>query len=225
VRHWLFVVLLFSQNLVADDQQDIMAQYQPVFSQFSQQLISEQAVFKRDPDRYWSWVDALLVPLWSRQASIKQLANPKHLEVLTNEQTIQFNAVLDRTMQRYAFEILDSYSGQRFEIQKIEFDKDDPRFATLVVTAIWDNFPDLDIDLMLVNENDTWRFYNIRYGWFSYIGTKKWAYRRGLSASNFAAFMDKLDAKNRRHFQSMCQHVERQKSELCRGWMQRIATM
>ncbi len=223
MRLLLMVFLLFSALLNAAPREEIVLTYDTFLQQFSTTLQENQQAFAADPDTYWAMVQAKVIPLWSRRESLEGLATADKVNALMPEQLDRLNAILDRTVQRYAFEILDSYSGQRFVLNEVEFDDNNPQLAVLDVTAVWDNFPDLDIELMLVDEGDAWRFYNIRYGWFSYIGTKKWSYRRGLTPQRFDAFAESLAKKNRRHFADMCRNDTVRGSETCHYWQDRTS--
>jgi ABC-type transporter MlaC component len=207
----------------ASPEEDILATYQPMLASFNTALAEDAALFKDSPDDYWSFFQEVVLPLWSRQASLKGLAGDEKVAALLPQQQAALNDILDRTVQRYAFEVLESYSGQSFVLNKVVIDSDNTDQAVLDITAQWPNFPDLDIELMLVNEAGTWRFYNIRYGWFSYIGTKKWAYRRGLVPKRFEAFAAHLEAKNRRHFAAMCEPQILRGSDICSDWLARMS--
>ncbi len=210
-------------HLAAEPVQTILSQYQPVITKFNDELQNHQGRFNGDPDSYWQWMSDHFVPLWSKQESLRQLSSEKQLSSLSTEQSRQLSSNVDATMQRYAFEILENYSGQTFVINKVELDDENPSYATLIMTAEWDNFPDLEIDLLLVNEANNWRFYDLKYGWFSYIGTKKWSYRRGLKKTRFDSFMATLAGKNQKYFNDMCARQELQKSMLCQVWMRQDA--
>lgn len=223
MRLLLLATLLLSGLVHAAPREDIVPTYKAFLQQFSTALQENQQAFVDDPDSYWAMVQTQVVPLWSRRASLEGLATAEKVAALTPDQLDKLNGILDRTVQRYAFEILDSYSGQRFVLNDVVFDDNNPQLAVLDVTAVWDNFPDLDIELMLVDEGDAWRFYNIRYGWFSYIGTKKWSYRRGLAPQRFDAFAESLAKKNRRHFADMCRSDTVRGSNVCLYWQDRTS--
>lgn len=207
----------------AGPEEDILATYQPMLESFNAALAEDTDFFKNSPDDYWSFFGQVVLPLWSRQASLDGLAGAEKVAALSPQQQETLNGILDRTVQRYAFEVLESYSGQSFVLNNVVLDSGNADLAVLDITAQWPNFPDLDIELMLVNEAGTWRFYNIRYGWFSYIGTKKWGYRRGLEPQRFEAFMARLEAKNRRHFAAMCEPQALRDSDICRDWLGRVS--
>lgn len=217
------VVICTTMGVSAGPEDDIRAVYQPMLESFSTALAEDSALFNDSPDDYWSFFGQVVLPLWSRQASLEGLAGTAKVAALLPHQQATLNGVLDRTVQRYAFEVLQHYSGQSFVLNNVEIDSDNPALAVLDITAQWPNFPDLDIELMLVNEAGDWRFYNIRYGWFSYIGAKKWGYRRGLSPSHFEAFTQRLEEKNRRHFSLMCKPESLRDSDICRDWLDRLS--
>ena len=223
MRLLLLLSLMLSALVSAAPREDVVPNYEAFLQQFSTALQENQEVFKDDPDSYWAMVQAQVVPLWSRRASLEGLATAEKVAALTPDQLSRLHAILDRTVQRYAFEILESYSGQQFVLNNVVFDDNSPQLAVLDITAVWDNFPDLDIELMLVDEGDAWRFYNIRYGWFSYIGTKKWSYRRGLAPQRFDEFAESLSKKNRRHFTDMCRSDNVQGSNVCLYWQDRTS--
>lgn len=223
MRLLLLATLLLSGLVHAAPREDIVPTYKAFLQQFSTALQENQHAFVDDPDSYWAMVQTQVVPLWSRRASLEGLATADKVAALTPDQLDKLNGILDRTVQRYAFEILDSCSGQRFVLNDVVFDDNNPKLAVLEVTAVWDNFPDLDIELMLVDEGDAWRFFNIRYGWFSYIGTKKWSYRRGLAPQRFDAFAESLAKKNRRHFAGMCRSDTVRDSNVCLYWQDRTS--
>lgn len=220
VIFWL--ALCWGMALNAAPREDILPTYEALLNQFGAALAQKGDHYKQDPDAYWAMVQDLVVPLWSKRASLEGLATAEKVAALSEAQQQSLDGILDRTVQRYAFEILDNYSGQRFVINDVTFDEHEPGRAVLDMTAVWDNFPDLDIELMLIDEGDMWRFYNIRYGWFSYIGAKKWAYRRGLSPERFDAFSTGLANKNRRHFQTLCNNEFVRSSQLCQNWHDRL---
>jgi len=220
MRFIISLVFVSWMSLVqASTEEDIWQTYSHFLDGFSGDLASKSELYKESPDTYWAMVQQRVLPLWSKKASIEGLATRAKLDDLSPTQRQQLDAVLDATVQRYAFEILDNYSGQRFVLNKLVRDDEFPEFAVLEITAVWDNFPDLDIELMLINEDDQWRFYNIRYGWFSYIGAKKWSYRRGLVSARFDSFLEGLANKNRRHFAAMCAATLVQTSQICHEWI------
>lgn len=224
MRFGLFIfILLCSCAANAVPRERIESTYQALLNTFSKELAERADVYKQDPDAYWLMVQRVVLPLWSRQASLEGLATPEKVSALSHHQRLILNTVLDQTVQRYAFEILDNFSGQQFVLNTVTFDASRPNIAVLDITAVWNNFPDLDIELMLVDEGDVWRFYNIRYGWFSYIGAKKWSYRRGLSASRFDDFIAALAKKNQRYFTDLCQREVVMSSQVCLEWHDRFA--
>jgi ABC-type transporter MlaC component len=217
------MILLCSCAVNASPRESITATYRALLNEFSAELAERQELYKQDPDAYWLMVQRVVVPLWSRLASLEGLATLEKVSALNHHQRHRLNTVLDQTVQRYAFEILDNFSGQQFVLNHVSFEASRPNLAVLDITAVWNNFPDLDIELMLVDEGDAWRFYNIRYGWFSYIGAKQWSYRRGLSPSRFDDFIATLAKKNQRYFTDLCRNETLTSSQVCLEWHDRLS--
>ena len=104
---------------VKDAKQSVTAEFEQLFVSVTDQLSNRQDKYINDPIAYHAFLVSTVVELWDSSSTTRALLGKKHYESLAKEQKSALISAVDETLIRYAFEGLESYSGQVFKVDDV----------------------------------------------------------------------------------------------------------
>ena len=209
---WAITILLTSSVVVASvapqrldtEEQKVESRFVPLFSVVTEQLSTRQADFLLDPPAYNRFIDTNVKSLWDTFSTTSALIGKARFKGLTADDRQALVAAVDNTLLRYAFEGLENYGGQVFEVVDVAVNKGGTMgwVQVLMESPI---IPDLHLDLLIkrTSEGD-WSAVDVRFKGITYVSIKKHEFREIIEEQGVSALIDSLNSKNRDYFRDIC---------------------
>ncbi len=204
---WLGCVTLVGLVAVApvhaDTEQAIHAQFSTLFKHITQELSAGQEAYLRDPQAYEAFVNRRLKSSWDVASTTRALVGKSVFDVLAPELRNSLVNAIDRTLVRYAFEGLEKYSGQTFDVVDLVVNQEAGMgwVQLLVQSPV---FPDVNLDLLIKrNSSGDWKAVDVRFQGITYVMIKKREYRQIIEQQGIAALIEQLAQANQEFFNNL----------------------
>ena len=209
---WAITMLLTSSVVVASaapqsldtEEQRVESRFVPLFSVVTEQLSTRQADYLLDPSAYNRFIDANVKSLWDTSSTTSALIGKTRFKGLTAANKQALVAAVDNTLLRYAFEGLENYGGQVFEVVDVAVNKGGTMgwVQVLMESPI---IPDLHLDLLIKRTSEgNWSAVDVRFKGITYVSIKKHEFREIIEEQGVTALIDSLNNKNRDYFRDIC---------------------
>ena len=167
---WAVTMLLTSSMVVASaapqsldtEEQLVESRFVPLFSVVTEQLSTRQADYLLDPSAYNRFIDTNVKSLWDTSSTTSALIGKTRFKGLMADDRQALVAAVDDTLLRYAFEGLENYGGQVFEVVDVVVNKGGTMgwVQVLMESPI---IPDLHLDLLIKRTSEgNWRAVDVR---------------------------------------------------------------
>ena len=188
-----------------DAKQSVTAEFEQLFVSVTDQLSNRQDKYINDPIAYHAFLVSTVVELWDSSSTTRALLGKKHYESLAKEQKSALISAVDRTLIRYAFEGLESYSGQVFKVDDVVINEE-KGMGWVQVLMVSPVIPDINLDLLIKrNSQGNWRAVDVRVKGITYVAIKKHGYREVFEEKGFDSLLVNLSAKNDEYFNVVCE--------------------
>ena len=194
----------FSISLVhANTEQAIRAQFSSLFKLVTQELGSNQATYLRDAQAYEAFIDTRVKSSWDVASTARALVGKSVFDTLAPDIRQSLVGAVDRTLVRYAFEGLDKYSGQTFDVVDLVVNQEAGMgWVQLLVQSPL--IPDVNLDLLIKrNVSNEWKAVDIRFQGITYVMIKKREYRAIIEKQGIAALIEQLVQANQAFFNNL----------------------
>ena len=182
----------------------IIEQFQPLFTAITAELGVNKARYLTEPAAYYALVDRYLRPRWDTASTASALVGRNYFESLSTAEQSALTAAVDSTLVRYAFEGLEHYSGQRFDIADIVV-SDGAAMGWVQVLMESPIIPDINLDVLIKQgDKDDWKAVDIRFKGITYVSIKKHSFREIIAESGLQALIGDLQGKNAAYFKVIC---------------------
>ena len=214
-KHALILVLSLTTMLLpsamalpADKQQAeeqrVENRFAPLFEAITEQLSTRQAYFMADPVAYHLFIDRHVRSLWDTESTTSALIGKAQFMSLSPQNKQALIAAVDNTLLRYAFEGLEYYGGQAFEVVDVAVNQT----ATLGwVQVLMESpiIPDLHLDLLIKRTpQGQWSGVDVRFKGIAYVSIKKHEFREIIEQQGMIGLIESLEAKNSEFFKEIC---------------------
>ena len=188
-----------------DAKQSVTAEFEQLFVSVTDQLSNRQDKYINDPIAYHAFLVSTVVELWDSSSTTRALLGKKHYESLAKEQKSALISAVDETLIRYAFEGLESYSGQVFKVDDVVINEE-KGMGWVQVLMVSPVIPDINLDLLIKrNPQGDWRAVDVRVKGITYVAIKKHGYREIFKEKGFDSLLVNLSDKNDEYFKVVCE--------------------
>ena len=208
----LMLAISVSANELGDELSDTKVARQSVTDKFEQlfvsvtdQLSNRQDKYIKDPIAYYAFLTSTVVELWDSSSTTRALLGKKHYESLAKDQKSALISAVDETLIRYAFEGLESYSGQVFKVDDVVINEK-KGMGWVQVLMVSPVIPDINLDLLIKRTpQGEWKAVDVRVKGITYVAIKKHRYREIFEEKGFDSLLVNLSAKNNEYFTMSCE--------------------
>ena len=195
--------LVCTTPVYADSEQAIRTQFSNLFKLITQELGASQATYLRDAQAYEAFIDARVKSSWDVASTARALVGKSVFDTLAPEIRQSLVSAVDRTLVRYAFEGLDKYSGQTFDVVDLVVNQEAGMgWVQLLVQSPL--IPDVNLDLLIKrNLSNEWKAVDIRFQGITYVMIKKREYRAIIEQQGIAALIAQLVQANQAFFNNL----------------------
>ena len=188
-----------------DAKQSVTAEFEQLFVSVTDQLSNRQDKYINDPIAYHAFLMSTVVELWDSSSTTRALLGKKHYESLAKEQRSALISAVDETLIRYAFEGLESYSGQVFKVDDVVINEK-KGMGWVQVLMVSPVIPDINLDLLIKRTpQGEWKAVDVRVKGITYVAIKKHGYREIFEEKGFDSLLVNLSAKNNEYFTMSCE--------------------
>ena len=195
--------LVSAAPVYADSEQAIRTQFSNLFKLITQELSTSQAIYLRDAQAYEAFIDARVKSSWDVASTARALVGKSVFDTLAPEIRQSLVNAVDRTLVRYAFEGLDKYSGQTFDVVDLVVNQEAGMgWVQLLVQSPL--IPDVNLDLLIKrNLSKEWKAVDIRFQGITYVMIKKREYRAIIEQQGIATLIEQLVQANQAFFNNL----------------------
>ena len=210
----IVLIMMSAISAVADElpnpkdvRQSVIDEFEQLFVSVTDQLSNRQDKYVNDPIAYHAFLMSTVVELWDSSSTTRALLGKKHYESLAKEQRIELISAVDETLIRYAFEGLESYSGQVFKVDDVVINEE-KGMGWVQVLMVSPVIPDINLDLLIKRTpQGDWRAVDVRVKGITYVAIKKHWYREIFEEKGFDSLLVNLSDKNDEFFKAVCESV------------------
>ena len=182
----------------------ISSQFAPLFDAITEELSQNQARYIANPSAYAEFINLRVKSLWDVSSTTSALVGKAAFVALEPAQQTDLVEAIDRTLMRYAFEGLENYTAQIFDVVDVAVNAEN----TLGWVQVRMRSPvlmDFNLDLLIKRtEEDVWKGVDVRFKGITYVSIKKHEYRRIMKKRGVAGLIETLDHKNTEFFTKVC---------------------
>ena len=192
------------EKLPLSAEKTVLNSFDPLFERVTLELSKNQQRYLADPVAYHQFVNRVVKPLWDSESTSSALIGRASFEQLKDVDRLALVDAVDTTLRRYAFEGLDHYSGQRFQVIDVVVN---PRVGMGWVQVLMESslIPDLHLDVLIKQfSTDSWKAVDVRFKGITYVAIKKHKFRKIVAEKGIQALIDELQAKNHEYFTEIC---------------------
>ena len=210
------ITMMFGMSVVAselahelpnpkDARQSVIDEFEKLFVSVTDQLSNRQDKYINHPIAYHAFLVSTVVELWDSSSTTRALLGKKHYESLAKEQKSALINAVDETLIRYAFEGLESYSGQVFKVDDVVINQE-KGMGWVQVLMVSPVIPDINLDLLIKRTpQGDWRAVDVRVKGITYVAIKKHGYREIFEEKGFDSLLMNLSDKNKEYFNVVCE--------------------
>ena len=193
-----------TQVAVSDQSQLVKQQFKPLFDQVTAQLAKDKQHFLDNPIAYHEFISRTLQPLWDVDSTTSALIGRKGFEQLDTLQQSELVQAVSDTLIRYAFEGLEYYSGQQFQVVDAVLNQQST-LGWIQVLMVSPVIPDITLDVLIKQaEPDIWKAVDVRVKGITYVAVKKHTFRETIKEQGVTTLITELQQKNREYFTELC---------------------
>lgn len=185
-------------------EKSVLKSFDPLFDRVTLELSKNQQRYLDDPVAYHQFVNLVVKPLWDSRSTSSALIGRTSFEQLKEADRLALVDAVDNTLRRYAFEGLEHYSGQRFQVVDVVVNS---RVGMGWVQVLMESslIPDLHLDVLIKQlDVDSWKAVDVRFKGITYVAVKKHKFRKIVAEKGIQALIDELQTKNREYFMEIC---------------------
>ena len=207
VKFWLSSLVILSLISVApvhaESEQAVQAQFSSLFKLVTQELGVNQATYLADAQAYEAFIDTHVKSSWDVASTARALVGKSVFDTLAPDIRQSLVSAVDRTLVRYAFEGLDKYSGQTFDVVDLVVNQEAGMgWVQLLVQSPL--IPNVNLDLLIKrNDSHQWKAVDIRFQGITYVMIKKREYRAIIEQQGIAALIEQLVQANQAFFNNL----------------------
>lgn len=195
---------------VTDTEQKIASQFAPLFRTVTQELSENQAMYLENPSAYADFINSRVKSRWDVASTTSALIGKSRFLSLSQSEQGSLVAAVDRTLMRYAFEGLEHYTAQIFDVVDVVVNEK----GTLGWVQVRMQSPvlmDLNLDLLTKRtDQGQWRAVDVRFKGITYVSIKKHEFRSIIEEDGVAALIETLNQKNTEFFTTLCSQSSKQ---------------
>ena len=195
---------------VTDTEQKIASQFAPLFRTVTQELSDNQAMYLENPSAYADFINSRVKSRWDVASTTSALIGKSRFLSLSQSEQGSLVAAVDRTLMRYAFEGLEHYTAQIFDVVDVVVNEK----GTLGWVQVRMQSPvlmDLNLDLLIKRtDQGQWRAVDVRFKGITYVSIKKHEFRSIIEEDGVAALIETLNQKNTEFFTTLCSQSSKQ---------------
>lgn len=197
--------LVSSSSDALDSKQTVTNEFQQLFASVTKQLSNRQEKYINDPIAFHVFLTSTVIGLWDSSSTTRALVGRKNYEGLRQKQRTALINAVNKTLIRYAFEGLESYSGQKFEVDDVVINEE-KGMGWVQVLMVSPVIPDINLDLLIKRiSGGVWRAVDVRVKGITYVAIKKNKYRDMLEEKGFDSLLMNLADKNNEYFMIVCE--------------------
>jgi ABC-type transporter MlaC component len=193
-----------SSTSAENDKEAVASQFAPLFTAITQELSENQAKYLMNPVAYADFINTKVKPNWDTASTTSALVGRAQFLALQPQDQGRLVAAVDLTLMRYAFEGLEHYSAQIFDVVNVVINKQ----GTLGWVQVRMQSPillDLNLDLLIKRSaTDGWNAVDVRFKGITYVAIKKHEYRRIIKQGGVEGLIETLNQKNTDFFAGVC---------------------
>jgi ABC-type transporter MlaC component len=182
----------------------ISSQFAPLFDAITEELSQNQARYIANPSAYAEFINLRVKSLWDVSSTTSALVGKTAFVALKPAQQLDLIEAVDRTLMRYAFEGLENYTAQIFDVVDVAVNAE----STLGWVQVRMQSPvlmDLNLDLLIKrNDAGVWKGVDVRFKGITYVSIKKHEFRKIMEQQGIKALIDSLKTKNSEYFHVIC---------------------
>ena len=195
---------------VTDTEQKIASQFAPLFRTVTQELSENQAMYLENPSAYADFINSRVKSRWDVASTTSALIGKSRFLALSQAEQGSLVAAVDRTLMRYAFEGLEHYTAQIFDVVDVVVNEK----GTLGWVQVRMQSPvlmDLNLDLLIKRtDQEQWKAVDVRFKGITYVSIKKHEFRSIIEQDGVAALIQTLNQKNTEFFTALCSQSSKQ---------------
>jgi len=192
------------EKKLQSEEQLVESRFVPLFASITDQLSTRQAHYLMDPSAYNLFLDTNVRSLWDTSSTTSALIGKARFIGLKPSDRQALVSAVDNTLVRYAFEGLEHYGGQTFEVVDVAVNKS-ATMGWVQVLMKSPIIPDLHLDLLIKrNSGGDWNAVDIRFKGITYVAVKKHEFRKIIEQQGVTALIDSLKRKNSDYFRDIC---------------------
>jgi ABC-type transporter MlaC component len=195
---------------VTNTEQKIASQFAPLFRTVTQELSENQAVYLTNPSAYADFINSRVKSRWDVASTTSALIGKSRFKALSQVEQSSLVAAVDRTLMRYAFEGLEHYTAQIFDVVDVVVN-DKGTLGWVQVRMQSPVLPDLNLDLLIKRtDQNQWKAVDVRFKGITYVSIKKHEFRSIIDEGGVAALVQALNQKNTEFFTALCSQSPKQ---------------
>jgi ABC-type transporter MlaC component len=193
-----------------DTEQRIASQFAPLFRAVTQELSENQAMYLDNPSAYAEFINSRVKARWDVASTTSALIGKSRFLSLSQSEQGGLVAAVDQTLMRYAFEGLEHYTAQIFDVVDVVINEK----GTLGWVQVRMQSPvllDLNLDLLIKRtDQHQWKAVDVRFKGITYVSIKKHEFRSIIEEGGVAALIQTLNQKNTEFFTTLCSQSSKQ---------------
>ena len=201
---------VLAANVFTETEESIANQFAPLFQVVTRELSENQAMYLNNPSAYADFINTRVKSRWDVASTTSALIGKSRFLSLSQVEQGSLVAAVDRTLMRYAFEGLEHYTAQVFDVVDVVVNQQ----GTLGWVQVRMQSPillDLNLDLLIKRtENANWKAVDVRFKGITYVSIKKHEYRDIIEKDGVTALIETLNQKNAEFFNDVCRQASPQ---------------
>ena len=182
----------------------ISSQFIPLIDAITEELSQNQASYIANPTAYAEFINLRVKSQWDLSSTTSALVGKAVFVALEPGEQVDLLDALDRTLMRYAFEGLENYTAQIFDVVNVAVNAEN-NLGWVQVRMQSPALIDLNLDLLIKRtEEGVWKGVDVRFKGITYVSIKKYEYRRIMKRRGVAGLIETLEKKNAEFFAEVC---------------------
>jgi len=202
---------VLAANAFTETEESIANQFAPLFQVVTRELSENQAMYLNNPSAYADFINTRVKSRWDVASTTSALIGKSRFLSLSQVEQGSLVAAVDRTLMRYAFEGLEHYTAQVFDVVDVVVNE----MGTLGWVQVRMQSPvllDLNLDLLIKRtEQNQWKAVDVRFKGITYVSIKKHEFRSIIEEGGVAALIETLNQKNTEFFTALCSQSSKQR--------------
>lgn len=199
----------------SDAKATLFRQYQPIVNAVSKQLTLHHQTYKQDPKAYQQFLDQYVRPHWDASSTAKALIGIENYKALKINNRQKLEEAVEKTLVRYAFEGINLYSSQQFQLVDVAI-SDSGKMGWVQVLMRSKIIPDLNLDVLVKrNQQGIWKAVDVRFQGITFVAIKKHEFQKILNKQGIDVLIASLNEKNNTFFGELCTAAETMDKQTC----------